>query len=290
MLGGMTARALFRLRLSDGTVRLASGSPEAGPTALLDPAASIDGLLGAGGGALWERVATATLADAVPDDATLLAPIESQPVWAAGVTYERSRNEREAESVSAADVYALVYDAERPELFLKAAGPRVVPPGDAIGIRRDSAWNVPEPELVIVADADLRPVGLTIGNDVSSRSIEGENPLYLPQAKVYDRSCAIGPCVVAWDDVALPAAIGLSILRGGEPAFEGETSTAAIHRRLEDLVDWLGRAMTFELGAYLMTGTGVVPPESFTLRAGDEVVITIGGIGELRNPVVEVGR
>ena len=221
MLGDMTARALFRLRLSDGTVRLASGSPDAGPTALLDPAASIDGLLGAGGGALWERVATATLADAVPDDATLLAPIESQPVWAAGVTYERSRNEREAESVSAADVYALVYDAERPELFLKAAGPRVVPPGDAIGIRRDSAWNVPEPELVIVADADLRPVGFTIGNDVSSRSIEGENPLYLPQAKVYDRSCAIGPCVVAWDDVALPAAIGLSILRGGEPGLRG---------------------------------------------------------------------
>ncbi len=166
----------------------------------------------------------------------------------------------------------------------------MVPPGDAIGIRRDSAWNVPEPELVIVADAHLTPVGLTIGNDVSSRSIEGENPLYLPQAKVYDRSCAIGPCVVAWDDVAMPAAIGLSILRDGAPAFDGGTSTAAIHRRLEDLVDWLGRAMTFEVGAYLMTGTGVVPPESFTLQAGDEVVITIDGIGELRNPVVEVGR
>ncbi len=288
MLAGMTARALFRLQLTDGSVRLASGSPDTGPETLLDAALSIDGLLGRGGP--WDRVAAAAGTDPVPAGATILAPIESQPVWAAGVTYERSRNEREAESVSAADVYALVYDAERPELFLKAAGRRVVPPGDAIGIRRDSAWNVPEPELVIVADAALRPVGLTIGNDVSSRSIEGENPLYLPQAKVYDRSCALGPCVVAWDDVALPAAIGLTILRGGSPAFAGETSTAAIHRRLEDLVDWLGRAMTFDVGAYIMTGTGIVPPESFTLQAGDEVVITIDGIGELRNPVIEVGR
>jgi 2-dehydro-3-deoxy-D-arabinonate dehydratase len=286
----MTARALFRLLLPDGSTRLASGSPDAGPATLLDPAATIDRFLRAGDGRLWELVSSSPSAGGVPAEAVLLAPIDSQPVWAAGVTYERSRNEREAESVSAADVYALVYDAERPELFLKAAGPRAVAPGDAIGIRRDSAWNVPEPELVVVADADLRPVGLTIGNDVSSRSIEGENPLYLPQAKVYDRSCAIGPCVVAWDDVAMPAAIGLSIRRDGQAVFEGETSTAAIHRRLEDLVDWLGRAMTFDAGAYLMTGTGIVPPESFTLRAGDEVVITIAGIGELRNPVVEVGR
>ena len=286
----MTARALFRLRLPDGSIRLAAGSPDDGPTTLLTAGLSIDDLLGSGGGELWDRVADASSGADVPVDSALLAPIGSQPVWAAGVTYERSRNEREAESVSAADVYALVYDAERPELFLKSPGSRAVPPGDAIGIRRDSAWDVPEPELVIVADAHLTPVGLTIGNDVSSRSIEGENPLYLPQAKVYDRSCAIGPCVVAWDDVALPASIGLSILRDGAPAFDGVTSTAAIHRRLEDLVDWLGRAMTFEVGAYLMTGTGVVPPESFTLQAGDEVVITIDGIGELRNPVVEVGR
>ncbi len=284
----MTARALFRLQLPDGSVRLASGSPEAGPSALLDPEVSLDGLLG--GGDVWDRVATATSRHGVPTDARLLAPIESQPVWAAGVTYERSRNEREAESVSAADVYALVYDAERPELFLKASGERVVPPGDAIGIRRDSAWNVPEPELVIVVDSAMRPVGLSIGNDVSSRSIEGENPLYLPQAKVYDRSCALGPCVVAWDDVSLPTAIALEIVRAGSPVFGGETSTSAIHRRLEDLVDWLGRAMTFDLGCYLMTGTGIVPPESFTLRPGDVVSITIDGIGTLHNPVVAVGR
>jgi 2-dehydro-3-deoxy-D-arabinonate dehydratase len=288
MLRCMPARALYRLRLPDGSVRLAHGSPATGPTTLLDPGLSFDALLA--DGEVWDRVATATSGHGVPTDARMLAPIESQPVWAAGVTYERSRNEREAESVSAADVYALVYDADRPELFLKASGERVVPPGDAIGIRRDSAWNVPEPELVVVADARMRPIGLTIGNDVSSRSIEGENPLYLPQAKVYDRSCALGPCVVAWDDVTLPAAIRLSIVRAGSPVFGGETSTAAIHRRLEDLVDWLGRAMTFDHGCYLMTGTGIVPPESFSLRPGDEVSITIDGIGILRNPVIEVGR
>ena len=286
----MTARALFRLRLPDGSVRLASGSPEAGPSALLEATASLDALLAAGDGGLWDRVAAADRADPVPAGATILAPIETQPVWAAGVTYERSRVEREAESVSAADVYALVYDAERPELFFKSPGDRVVAPDDAIGVRRDSAWNAPEPELVIVVDAGMTPVGFTIGNDVSSRSIEGANPLYLPQAKVYERSCALGPCIVAWSELGLPADIRLSVTRGGSTVFEGETSTAAIHRRLEDLVDWLGRAMAFDRGSFLMTGTGIVPPESFSLTAGDEVLITIAGIGLLRNPVVEVGR
>ncbi|HEY4188831.1 MAG TPA: fumarylacetoacetate hydrolase family protein [Candidatus Limnocylindrales bacterium] len=286
----MTTRALFRLRLPDGTIRLAIGSPDEGPATLLDPEASLDAMLAAGGGRLWDEVAAATGTDDVPEGARLLAPIETQPVWAAGVTYERSRVGREAESLSAADVYSLVYDAERPELFFKSTGDRAVGPGDAIGVRRDSAWNAPEPELVVVVDADMRPVGFTVGNDASSRSIEGENPLYLPQAKVYERSCALGPCVVAWDDLALPAAIRLSVERGGGVAYEGETSTAVIHRRLEDLVDWLGRALTFDRGAFLMTGTGIVPPESFTLTAGDEVVIEIEGIGVLRNPVIDVGR
>ena len=286
----MTARALFRLQMPDGSVRLASGSPEGGPATLLDAGATIDDMLAAGGGRLWDRVAAASGAGAVPAGATVLAPIETQPVWAAGVTYERSRVEREAESVSAADVYALVYDAQRPELFFKSTGDRVVGPGDGIGVRRDSAWNAPEPELVILVDAGMEPVGFTAGNDVSSRSIEGENPLYLPQAKVYERSCALGPCIVAWADVALPAEIRLSVTRGGSTVFEGETSTAAIHRRLEDLVDWLGRAMRFERGCFLMTGTGIVPPESFSLEAGDEVSITIAGIGVLRNRVVDVGR
>ena len=286
----VTTRALFRLRLRDGSVRLASGSPEDGPATLLDAALSIDGLLAAGGGELWDRVAASDGREAVPAGAAIIAPIETQPVWAAGVTYERSRVEREAESVSAADVYALVYDAERPELFFKSAGDRVVGPGDGIGVRRDSAWNAPEPELVIVVNAGMEPVGFTAGNDVSSRSIEGENPLYLPQAKVYERSCALGPCIVAWADVALPAEIRLSVSRGGSTVFEGQTSTAAIHRRLEDLVAWLGRAMAFDWGCFLMTGTGIVPPESFSLTAGDEVSVTIEGIGVLRNPVVDVGR
>ena len=285
----MTARALFRLRLPDGSVRLASGSPE-GPVTLLDATVSLDALLAAGHGELWDRVAAAAQAGPVPSGATILAPIETQPVWAAGVTYERSRVEREAESVSAADVYALVYDAERPELFFKSTGDRVVAPDDAIGVRRDSAWNAPEPELVVVVDAGMEPVGLTAGNDVSSRSIEGANPLYLPQAKVYERSCALGPCIVAWADVALPAEIRLSVTRAGAAVYEGQTSTAAIHRRLEDLVDWLGRAMAFDRGCFLMTGTGIVPPESFSLAAGDVVSITIEGIGVLRNPVVDVGR
>ena len=276
--------------MADGTVRLAAGSPDGGPTALLDAAVTLDSMLAAGDGSLWDQVAAAARTGEVPADARLLPPIATQPVWAAGVTYERSRVGREAESRSAADVYSLVYDAERPELFFKSTGDRVVAPGEAIGVRRDSAWNAPEPELVVVIDAGMRTVGFTIGNDVSSRSIEGENPLYLPQAKVYERSCALGPCIVAWDDLALPAAIRLTVERAGAVAFQGETSTAAIHRRLEDLVDWLGRAMAFDRGAFLMTGTGIVPPESFTLTAGDEVVITIEGIGILRNPVVDVGR
>jgi 2-dehydro-3-deoxy-D-arabinonate dehydratase len=286
----MSSRALFRLQLPDGTARLAFGSPDDGPANLLAPGSSIDDLLGAGNGELWDRVAAAAVGGPVPAGVTVLAPIESQPVWASGVTYERSRQGRELESVAAADVYALVYDAERPELFFKSAGDRVVPPGGAIGVRRDSSWNAPEPELVIVVDADMRPVGFTVGNDASSRSIEGENPLYLPQAKVYERSCTIGPCIVAWDDLALPADIRLSVARSGSVVFEGQTSTAAIHRRLEDLVDWLGRAMSFDHGCFLMTGTGIVPPESFSLAAGDEVSITIEGIGLLRNPVVDVGR
>ena len=285
----MTSRALFRLRMADGSVRLAAGSPD-GPAALLDPAVTLDSMLAAGDGGLWDQVAAAARTGDLPAGARLLPPIATQPVWAAGVTYERSKVGREAESLSAADVYSLVYDAERPELFFKSTADQVVAPGEPIGVRRDSAWNAPEPELVLVIDAGMRPVGFTVGNDVSSRSIEGENPLYLPQAKVYELSCALGPCIVAWEDLALPAAIHLSVERGGSVAFEGDTSTAAIHRRLEDLVDWLGRAMAFERGAFLMTGTGIVPPESFSLTAGDVVVITIDGIGTLRNPVIDVGR
>ena len=283
-------RALFRVALPDGSVRLASGSPDTGPRQLLPAGSSFDDLLSGRDGGIWEVVAATATDGPVPDGARPLAPIGSQPVWAAGVTYLRSREGREAESVAASDVYTLVYDAERPELFFKGDGASAIGPEDAIGVRRDSTWDAPEPELVLVLDADLRLVGLTIGDDVSSRSIEGANPLYLPQAKVYERSCALGPAVVAFDGAILPAAVGLSIARDGSVVFRGETSTSTMRRSLDDLIDWLGRANRFPRGCYLMTGTGIVPGADVTLRAGDMVEISIEGLGVLRNPVVEVGR
>ena len=281
-------RALFRLALTDGSTRLALGDPAGGPSALLDPAVTLDELLA--GERFWERTAASASSGGIPAGWHLLAPIERQPVWAAGVTYERSRAGREQESTSAADVYGLVYEAERPELFFKGDGPQAVGPDEAIGVRRDSTWDAPEPELVLVVDAALRLVGYTVGNDVSSRSIEGANPLYLPQAKVYERSCALGPCIVAADDVRLPADVSLNVLRDGAVAFSGTGTTGSMRRTPAELIDWLGRAMSFERGAFLMTGTGIVPPETFTLRADDIVTIQIAGIGELRNPVVVVGR
>jgi 2-dehydro-3-deoxy-D-arabinonate dehydratase len=221
----------------------------------------------------------------------LLAPVDQQEVWAAGVTYKRSREARERESEGAARFYDLVYRAERPELFLKAPAWRVVGPGDGIHIRRDSRWNVPEPEIALVVAPDLRIVGFTIGNDVSSRDIEGENPLYLPQAKVYDHSCAVGPVVTLAG--AMPAAeetkITLTIERGAAKAFEGSTTAAAMARKFEDLVAWLGRELSFPHGAILLTGTGVVPPDDFTLAPGDVVTIEVNGIGRLTNPVAQRG-
>jgi 2-dehydro-3-deoxy-D-arabinonate dehydratase len=281
-------RALFRLALADGSTRLALGDPSGGPSALLDPAVTLDGLLAADG--FWDRVAAEASTGGIPAGWRLRAPIERQPVWAAGVTYERSKAGREQESTSAADVYGLVYEADRPELFFKGDGPWVVGPDEAIGVRRDSTWDAPEPELVLVVDAALRLVGYTVGNDVSSRSIEGANPLYLPQAKVYERSCALGPCIVAADDVRLPADVSLSVLRDGAVAFSGTATTGSMRRTPAELIDWLGRAMAFERGAFLMTGTGIVPPETFTLRPADVVTIAIAGMGELRNPVAAVGR
>jgi 2-dehydro-3-deoxy-D-arabinonate dehydratase len=218
---------------------------------------------------------------------TLLPPVDRQEVWAAGVTYKRSREARERESAGAARFYDLVYNAERPELFLKATAERVVGPGEVVHIRRDSKWNVPEPELTLLIAPDLRIVGYTIGNDMSSRDIEGENPLYLPQAKVYDRSCSVGPVITLAS--AMPPreeiAISLMIERGGKPVFESETSVAMMARPLEDLVAWLGRETSFPQGALLLTGTGIVPPDHFTLTSGDIVHIDISGIGRLSNTV-----
>lgn len=219
-----------------------------------------------------------------------LPPIDVQDVWAAGVTYERSRVARQEEAKDGGDVYARVYTAERPELFFKARGPWVVGPHNAVGIRHDATWNVPEPELALVINPALEIVGVTIGNDMSSRDIEGENPLYLPQAKMYTRSCALGPAIALSKlEAAWPAKrIMLQIRRAGVVVFSGETHTQQIRRRPDELVAYLGRALSFPDGAVLLTGAGIVPPDSFTLAAGDDVQIEIDGIGVLRNRVIEV--
>jgi len=214
-----------------------------------------------------------------------VSPVEEMhEVWAAGVTYLRSRVEREAES-SASDVYARVYEAERPELFFKSVGWRVVGNEDAIFTRGDSTWNVPEPELTLVINAFGEIVGYTVGNDVSSRSIEGENPLYLPQAKTYHGSCAIGPVIqLATEDEMSELTIEMFIERDGEEVFSGETSVKQMKRTLSELVSFLFRQMAFPYGVFLMTGTGIVPTQEFTLEPGDQVTITIGDL-VLENPV-----
>jgi 2-dehydro-3-deoxy-D-arabinonate dehydratase len=218
----------------------------------------------------------------------LLAPIDGETeVWAAGVTYKRSEEARVEESATP-DIYTRVYRAERPELFFKANPRRVAGPGQPVVVRADSTWDVPEPELAIVINAHAEIVGYTIGNDVSSRSIEGENPLYLPQAKVYDGCCALGPGIVPAWDVADPYALGIRmrIQRGGQPHWTGETSMREFARRLEQLVEVLFREDNFPSGVMISTGTALVPDSPFTLEAGDEVEIEIDHIGSLRNPVV----
>ena len=220
---------------------------------------------------------------------TLAAPIDAQEVWAAGVTYLRSRNARMEES-SQSDVYDRVYDADRPEIFLKATSSRVVGPGGSVGIRSDSGWDVPEPELVLLVNAGGEVVGYTIGNDVSSRSIEGENPLYLPQAKVYAHCAGLGPVVVLTDEIIDPTdlPIKLEIERDGDLLFSEETGTSRMHRTFGDLVTYLFRGNAFPAGVFLMTGTGIVPPSEFTLRDGDTVTITIEPIGSLTNAVERI--
>jgi len=220
-----------------------------------------------------------------PDTPPFEAPIESQEVWAAGVTYKRSLDARADEAVSR-DPYDRVYTAERPELFFKATSSRVRGPGEDLFIRSDSTWDVPEPELAVVCNSRLEVVGYTIGNDMSSRSIEGENPLYLPQAKVYDGCCALGPYIKpAWDYDPAGRTIELEISRDGAPVFRGATSTSEMRRSIPELVSFLGRDQRFESGCILLTGTGVVPPPDLTLREGDVVTIRIDGLGELTNPV-----
>jgi 2-dehydro-3-deoxy-D-arabinonate dehydratase len=220
----------------------------------------------------------------VPEE--MLPPIASQEVWAAGVTYYRSRSARMEESTAEGDFYDRVYSAPRPELFFKASPHRVVGQGQDVRIRRDSEWNVPEPELTACVSSAGTIFGYTIGNDMSSRDIEGQNPLYLPQAKVYDQCCALGPCIVVraepFDD---STEIAMEIHRDGDVAFAGSTRLEQMKRKPEELVEYLFRENSFPDGCFLLTGTGIVPPSDFTLRSGDEIRITIEPIGTLENGV-----
>jgi 2-dehydro-3-deoxy-D-arabinonate dehydratase len=237
----------------------------------------------------------AAFASSQPADASLgaltkspLAPIGAQEVWAAGVTYLRSKTARMEESQSAGggDFYDRVYQAERPEIFFKATPHRVTAPGQSMHLRRDSKWIVPEPELTLVVTRRGTIVGYTIGNDLSCRDIEGENPLYLPQAKTFDRCAAVGPAIlVAEGPLPSETAIRVTIQRAGKDVFRGSTSLAQMKRTAEELVGFLFRDNSHPQGCLLMTGTGIVPPDDFSLRAGDVVEITIDGIGTLSNPM-----
>ena len=239
------------------------------------------------------RTAIANQAELNFDHATVLAPVVSQEVWAAGVTYYRSRNARidESKDAGGGSFYDRVYAAERPELFFKATGRRVVGTKSAVRIRSDSKWSVPEPELTLLINPSGTIVGYTIGNDMSSRDIEGENPLYLPQAKVYDGSCALGPCVLlSADPLSKTTAIHLDITRHGNTVFEGSTTLAELKRDPQELANFLFRDNSFPQGVFLMTGTGIVPANDFTLARQDTIRISIDGIGTLENEyAAEVG-
>ncbi len=288
----MTAVKVCRFLAGDGAVRIGLVGDDArvvdltpaGITTLSQVLESVDP------GALLNGTDRRALPHYGVSDVMLRPPLERQEVWAAGVTYLRSKTARMEESDFSATAYDRVYDAERPEIFFKALPEKVVPSGEAVGIRRDATWSVPEPELALVINSRGTIVGCTIGNDMSSRDIEGENLLYLPQAKVYDRSCALGPWIflgVAEAD-AREWTIRSTILRGGAPVFAGETRVGNIKRSFEELAGYLCRSQSFPHGAVLLTGTGIVPPDDFTLREHDVVEIEIAPIGVLRNSVVVV--
>lgn len=229
-------------------------------------------------------------APAFDPSAPLLAPIGGQEVWAAGVTYFRSRAARMEEAeVAGGDIfYDKVYEAPRPELFFKSSAAKARGALAKVGIRRDSTWDVPEPEFTLAINAAGRIFGHTIGNDMSSRSIEGENPLYLPQAKNYNGACALGPCLVVGPAPSPGTKISITISRGGQDVFSGDTALSQIKRSFDELAGWLFQCNHFPAGAYLMTGTGIVPESDFTLQLDDEIAITIEGIGTLRNTVEKV--
>lgn len=275
---------------TDSGPRLARGSVDAGPQELLANGTRLSVLLGDATPAQLHDLLNAPAAEPVPDRVRLAPPIPDELVWASGVTYERSRDARMEESDDL-DFYDLVYEAKRPELFVKSASERVRGPGEAIAIRADSDWNVPEPELGVVANANSEVVGYVIGNDVSSRSIEGENPLYLPQAKTYDGACAIGPCLVPvlsapdLDELI----IQLQVYRDEALLFTDSVEVSRMRRTPAELVGWLFRAQVFPRGVVLLTGTGIVPGRDFTLQPADRVEISVNGLGTLRNHVELVG-
>ena len=237
-------------------------------------------------GYLSSVVAGATPTDQF-DAKNLLAPIGHQEVWASGVTYYRSRNARieESQDAGGGDFYDRVYSAERPELFFKAMAHKVAGPNAQVRIRRDATWSVPEPELTLLVNPRAQIIGYTIGNDMSSRDIEGENPLYLPQAKVYDGSCALGPCILLSAEPPSKTAIQLEIARQGKTVFKGNTTLAELKREPKELAKFLFRENSFPQGVFLMTGTGIVPKDDFTLTSGDAIRISIDGIGTLENYV-----
>lgn len=284
---------LAKLRLADGAIRV--GLLEGAAVRLIEFVPDdrcqtlADILHAADPRGLALRLADRTSETVDRSAVTFLAPIDHQEVWAAGVTYKRSQVARMQESESAASHYDKVYTAPRPEIFFKATPNRVAGPGQPLRVRSDSHWSVPEPELALVINPQLQLVGFTVGNDMSARDIEGENPLYLPQAKLYNQCCGLGPCILLPDEPLPRAAtkITLTIRRGGAAVFTGETNVDQMKRQFEELIDWLGRENELATGAFLLTGTGIVPPDEFTLEDGDSVSIEITGIGTLTNPIVK---
>ncbi len=259
------------------------------PLELVGPFGSLAGLLAAENPiAAVESLAELPAID-IDDSIRWLPPIDTQEVWAAGVTYKRSQTARMEESEAAASCYDRVYQADRPELFFKATPHRVSGHRQPLRIRADATWNVPEPEVTLVLSPAMKIVGLTVGNDMSSRDIEGENPLYLPQAKCYSQCAGLGPWITLYDQLPENEEIGidLKIDRDGEIVFDQQSSAGQMARTFEELVQWLARDNTFPSGAFLMTGTGIVPTTEFTLHPGDVVNITIDGIGTLSNEIVQ---
>ena len=284
---------LAKVRLADDSVRVASVEDQT--VRLLDLSRSatircLADILNDGDPLALARLLIDETSDPLPAGAVrFLAPIDSQEVWAAGVTYKRSQVARMEESESGASHYDKVYSAPRPEIFIKGNARRTSGPGEPVRVRADSHWTVPEPEFTLVVSPKGTLVGYTIGNDMSARDIEGENPLYLPQAKVYNQCCALGPCVLLADQPLDrdSTKVMLTIHRAGREAFRGETHLGMIVRGWDELIGWLTRENDIPDGAFLLTGTGVVPPDEFTLEEGDSVSIEITGIGTLTNPVVK---